>query len=127
MWDSDGKMLAGLCYISLQEGSAETTSEELTAAPTPCFPVPLGGRDRQTVIKLSLRKGSGCLRIWVYFSLPYSDFVGNKFSQAESVLPITVIDEGSFPVLVLTHKCFIIFSLPCPAQKRSDRTALVGT
>lgn len=57
MWDSDGKMLAGLCYINLQEGSAETTGEELTAAPTPCFPAPLGGEGRQSVIKLSLRTG----------------------------------------------------------------------
>lgn len=44
MWDSDGKMLPGLCYINLQEGSAETTGEELTAAPTPCFPVPFRGK-----------------------------------------------------------------------------------
>lgn len=35
MWDSDGKMFAGLCYINSQEGSAEATGEELTAAPLP--------------------------------------------------------------------------------------------
>lgn len=57
IWDSDGKMLAGLCYINLQEGSAEATGEELAAAPTPCFPVPLGRRGRQLVIELSLRIG----------------------------------------------------------------------
>lgn len=57
IWDSDGKMLVGLCYINLQEGSAEETGEELTAAPTPCFLVSLGGRGRQLVIKLSLKTG----------------------------------------------------------------------
>ena len=31
--------------------------------------------------------------------------------------PVTVIGEWSLPVLVLIHKPYIIFSLPCPAEE----------
>jgi len=40
---------------------------------------------------------------------------------------VTGIAEGSLAVLISTHEPFITFSLPCPAQKGSDRAALVGT
>jgi len=38
-----------------------------------------------------------------------------------------VIAEGSLPDLISTHRLFILFSLPCPAEEGSDRAALVGT
>ena len=34
---------------------------------------------------------------------------------------------SDLPVLISTHKLFVIFSLPCPAEEGSDRAALVGT
>lgn len=39
------------------ERICEATGEELAAAPTPCFPVPLGRGGRQLVIELGQRIG----------------------------------------------------------------------
>jgi len=62
-----------------EEGTAETTCDELTAAPIPHPPALLRGRrERKSGVKLSLRRkegwGEGVFRIWFYFSLSYSDF-----------------------------------------------------
>jgi len=40
---------------------------------------------------------------------------------------MTVIGEWSLPIFTLTHKAFIMFPLPCPAEEGSDGEALVGT
>lgn len=40
---------------------------------------------------------------------------------------MTLTAKWSLPVLILIHKAFIAFSLPCPAGEWSDRAAWVGT
>jgi len=82
-----------------EEGEAEAACDELTTTPIPCPPAPLGGGGRETGVKLSLRRregwGEGLCKIWFYFSLSYSDVVGNKsiFHQVESALPVMVIGK----------------------------------
>jgi len=68
-----------------EEGVAETTCDELTAAPIPRPPVLLGGRrERKSGVKLSLERRGGvggrCFKIWFYFSLPYSDLIGDELN-----------------------------------------------
>ena len=68
-----------------EEGAAETTCDELTATPIPHTPVLLGGRRQgKSGVKLSPGRregwGEGVLRFGFYFSLPYSDLIGNKLS-----------------------------------------------
>jgi len=86
-----------------EEGAAETRCDELTVTPIPRTPVSLGGRrERKSGVKLSPGRkeesGEGIFKIWVYFSLSYSDLIGNKliffFSpQVQSVLSVTVTGE----------------------------------
>ena len=67
------------------EGAAETTCDELTTTPIPCPPVPLAGEEVENLgVKLSLGRregwGEGVFKIWVYFSLPFSDLIGNTLN-----------------------------------------------
>lgn len=39
---------------------------------------------------------------------------------------MTVAGEWFPPALSFTHELFIVVSLPCPAEERSDKAALVG-
>jgi len=64
-----------------EKGAAETTCDELTVTPISCPPALLRGGEREMGVKLSpgRRRGGGrCLKIWFYFSLSYSDLIGDK-------------------------------------------------
>lgn len=37
-----------------------------------------------------------------------------------------VFGEWTFPIFILTHEPFVVFFLPCPAVKGSEREALEG-
>jgi len=54
-----------------EEGAAETTCDELTTAPIPCPPVPLGGRRQRNGSEAEPGKKGGvggrCFKIWIYF------------------------------------------------------------
>ena len=68
-----------------EEGAAETMRDELTTTPIPRPPVLLGGGGRELRSKVKSRKngegwGEGVFKIWVYFSLSYSDLTGNKLN-----------------------------------------------
>ena len=69
-----------------EEGAAETTCDELTATPIP-HPSALlaGGGGRGIGSKAEPGKkgvvGGRCVfKIWFYFSLSYSDLIGNKLN-----------------------------------------------
>ena len=69
-----------------EEGAAETLCDELTATP---IPIPLclwgrGGRGIGTKAEPGKKGGVGgrCVfNIWFYFSLAYSDLIGNKLNR----------------------------------------------
>ena len=66
-----------------EEGAGETTCDELTTIPISHPPAPLRERrKRKSEVKLSpgRREGwrEGVFKIWVYFSLSYSDLIGNN-------------------------------------------------
>jgi len=62
------------------QGAAETTCDELTVMPIPHPPAPLGGRRERNGIEAEPGKkgrvGGRCFKIWLYFSLSYSDLIG---------------------------------------------------
>ena len=84
-----------------EERAAETMCDEQTTTPIPHPPAPLRREEvENSGVKLSLGRneawGEGVFKICFYFSLSYSDLIGNKlvfFPQVESVLPVTVIAE----------------------------------
>jgi len=74
-----------------EAGAAETTFDELTVTPNPHPPVLLGGEEVEkqewSWAREEGRGGRKVFKIWVYFSLSYSDLIGdklNEFPQAES-------------------------------------------
>jgi len=64
------------------QGAAETTCAELTVTSSPHPPVPLGGRRERNRSEAEPSKKGGvggrCLKIWIYFSLSYSDLTGDE-------------------------------------------------
>jgi len=84
-----------------EKGAAETTCDELTTTPIPRPPAPLGGRRERNGSEVEPGKkgmvGGRCFKIWIYFSLSYSDLSGDKLTffspQVQSVLSVTVIGE----------------------------------
>jgi len=63
----------------------ETTCDEMTTTPIPRSPMQHGeGRDRKLGSKVKPRKKGGvggrCFKFRFCFSLPYSDFIGNKLN-----------------------------------------------
>jgi len=59
-----------------------------------------GGREFRSEVELGKKGGLGrrCFKVLSYFSLTYSDLIGNKlnaFPQIESVFSMTVIAERS--------------------------------
>ena len=97
-----------------EEGAAaETTCDELTATPIPCPPVPLGGRRERYGSEAEPRKKGGvggrCFKISFYFSLSYSDLIGDKFffsPQVQAVLSVTVM-ISPYPYLDPRALCHI--------------------
>ena len=81
-----------------EEGAAQTTCDELTAAPNPHAPAALAGRRERNGSEVEPGKKGGvggrCFKIWFYFSPSYSDMIGDSFSpQVQSVLSIMVTGE----------------------------------
>jgi len=65
-----------------EEGEAETVCDELTATPVP-HPFALlgrGGREFRNKVEPGKNGGVGTFKIWVYFSLSYSDLIANKLN-----------------------------------------------
>lgn len=62
--------------------------------------------------------GGRCSKIWVYFSLSYSDLTGNKFNTFWYLGLFCPREKllCDLPILILTHKPFVTFSLPCPVE-----------
>lgn len=84
---------------SEEEGLEEAILDELTSALIPHSPVPLQVEEveeiRKSEVKLHPGRmegwGIGVLRFAGYFSLTYSDFIGNEFNIfPESALPVMV-------------------------------------
>ena len=68
-----------------EDEAAETMCDELTLTPIPHHPVVLRGKEVEKIrskAKPGEEGGVGgrCFEIWVYFSLPYSDLIGNKLN-----------------------------------------------
>jgi len=67
------------------QGAAETMCDELTVTPIPHLPAPLGGRRERNRIETEPRKQGGVgarhLKIWIYFSLSYSDLIGDELNS----------------------------------------------
>jgi len=67
-----------------EEGVAERACDELTAAPIHRPPVPHGGRRERNGSEAELGKKGGvggrCFKIWLYFSLSYSDLTGDELN-----------------------------------------------
>ena len=68
-----------------EESTAETTCDELTTTPVTHPLMPLWGRrQRKLGVKLSPERrerwGEDVYKIWFYFSLSYSDLIGNKLN-----------------------------------------------
>ena len=72
-----------------EDEAAEITWDELTVNPIPCPLAPLGGVGREfgseAVPGKEGRVGGRCFKIWFYFSLPYSDLIGNKLISPSHV------------------------------------------
>lgn len=71
-----------------------------------------GRKETGTQPSPASREGWG-IKIWLYFSLPYSDFSRNKSTDP----PNPVLGERS-------HQPFALFSLPFPAEEGGDGAAL---
>jgi len=67
-----------------EEGAAETRCDEPTITPIPCSPALLGGRRQRNRSEVEPRMKGGvrgkCFKIWFYFSLSYSDLIGDKLN-----------------------------------------------
>jgi len=68
-----------------EEGTAETTCDELTVIPIPRPPAPLGWRRERNGIEVEPGKKGGvggrCFKIWFYVSLSYSDLFGDELNS----------------------------------------------
>jgi len=82
------------------QGAAETTCDELTVTPIPCPPAPLGGRRERNGSKAEPGKKGGvgrrCLKIWIYFSLSYSDLIGDEFNSLFSPGSVFLVRDSNW-------------------------------
>jgi len=80
------------------QGVAETMCDELTVTPIPCPPVPLGGRRERNGSEAEPGKKAGvlgrCFKIWIYFSLSYSDLIGGELNSLFS--PVCFFRDGNW-------------------------------
>jgi len=84
-----------------EEGAAEATCDGRTATPIPRPPALLGGRRERNGSEAEPGKKGGVggrgFKIWIYFSLSYSDLIGDElnslFSPSSVFLPVTVTGE----------------------------------
>jgi len=80
-----------------EEGAAETRCDELTVTPIPGPPAPRERNGREAEPGKKGGVGGRCFKIWFYFSLSYSDLIGDKLNffspQVQSVLSVMVTGE----------------------------------
>jgi len=85
-----------------KEGAAETTCDELTVTPIPRPSALLGGwgGGRETGVKLSPGKKGGvggrCFKIWIYFSLSYSDLIGDELNSLFSPSSVCFVHDSNW-------------------------------
>jgi len=84
-----------------EEEAAETTCDELTAAPLPRPPAPLGGRRERNGSEVEPGKKGGVggrsFKIHFYSSLSYSDLIGDKFKTfLFSPSPVCFVRDGNW-------------------------------
>lgn len=65
-----------------------------------------------------------CYSTLIRFIINKTDI--NIFPQVESVLLLMLLSDQSLHVFILTHEILVTFSVPCLAERGSDRVALVG-
>jgi len=82
------------------QGAAETKCDELTIIPIPHPPAPLGGRRERngSEVKPGKKGGVGgrCFKIWIYFSLSYSDLIGDKLNSLFSPSSVCFVRGSSW-------------------------------
>jgi len=83
-----------------EEGAAEITWDELTATPIPHPPVLLGGRRERngSEVEPGTKGGVGrrCLKIWFYFSLSYSDLIGDELNSRFSPSSVCFVHDSNW-------------------------------
>ena len=83
-----------------EEGAAETTGDELTAAPIPRPPALLRGRKERNGSEVEPGKKGGvggrCFKIWFYFSLSYSDLIGDELNSLFSPGSVCFVRDGNW-------------------------------
>jgi len=82
-----------------EEGTAETTCDELTATPIPHSPALFGGRRQRKGSEVEPGKkgwvGGKCFKIWFYFSLSYSDLIGDELISLLSPSSICFVCDSN--------------------------------
>jgi len=83
-----------------EEGAAETTCDELTAAPIPRPPALLRGKRERTGSEAEPGKKGGvggrCFKIWFYFSLSYSDLIGDELNSLFSPSSVCFFHDSNW-------------------------------
>jgi len=83
-----------------EEGAAETACDELTTTPIPLLPVPLGGRRERNRTEVEPGKKGGvggrCFKIWIYFSLSYSDLIGDELNSLFSSSSVCFVRDSNW-------------------------------
>jgi len=85
------------------QGAAETPCDELTITAIPHHPQPLRGRREKNGSEVEPRnKGQvegRCFKIWFYFSLSYSDLIGDELNSLFSPSSVCFVYDGNCPCL----------------------------
>jgi len=85
------------------QGVAETTCDGLTVTPIPHPPVSLRGRRERNGSEAEPGKKGGvggrCFKIWFYFSLSYSDLIGDELNSLFSPSSICFFRDSNWRVI----------------------------
>jgi len=83
-----------------EEGAAETKCDELTATPIPHpLALPVGRQERNgSEVEPGRREGwgEGVFKIWNYFSLSYSDLIGDKLNSLFSPSSVFFVHDSNW-------------------------------
>jgi len=83
-----------------EEGAAETMCDELTITPIPPLPVLLGGRRERNGSEAVPGKKGGVggrsFKIWFYFSLSYSDLIGDELNSLFSPGSVCFVHDSNW-------------------------------
>jgi len=83
-----------------EEGVAETKCGKLTITLIPRPPALLGGRRERKGIEVEPTKKGGvggrCFKIWFYFSLSYSDSIGDELNSLFSPSSVCLVHESNW-------------------------------